>query len=110
MPPPGWRVHLKPLLARRAAGPIDPRDFFRRYFVFRDIPPGEPDEDRIGGCHSDRDQPPDVPDQREAGDGREERGDESDGTVAGYLDRLVGWFRRQLLPLDGEALMTPMRL
>ena len=98
------------MLTRGTAPAIDARDFLRRYFVFRDVPPGEPHEDRIGGCHPDRDQPPDVPDQREASDGREESSDESDRAVAGYLNRFVGRLRRQLLPLDGEALDLPVRL
>src|SRR4029077_454549 len=89
---------------------VDPRAFSRRYFVFRHIPPGEPNEDHIGRRHADGDQPPDVPDQREAGDGREEGGDKSDRTIAGDLDGLVGPLRRQLLPLDGEALDLPVRL
>jgi hypothetical protein len=38
------------LLTRGTAGAIDARDLFRRYFVFRDIPPGEPDENRIAAA------------------------------------------------------------
>ena len=51
-----------------------------------------------------------MPDQREAGDGGEEGGDESDRTIARHLDRLIDRLRRQLLPLDGELLDLPVWL
>ena len=110
MPASGRRIRLKPLLTRGTAPAIDPRDFFRRYFIFRHVPPGEPDEDHIGGRHADRDQPPDVPDQREAGDGGEEGGDKSGRDDAGDLDGLVDRLRPQMVPLEGQPLDLPIGL